>query len=96
MSQIPSFNIKIHRCNEEAVAFPDIELQKELEFGKVAVIEQGMASGQTTLAFFFKDPESGKYFVAQTSALLMNALLKGVRGAEDHWAENPVENVWKK
>lgn len=96
MSKIPSFNIKVHRCNDETVAFPGIELQKELEFGKVAIMEQGMASGQTALAFFFKDPDSGKYFVAQTSAQLMHALLSGVKGAEDNWAENPVENIWKR
>lgn len=88
--------IKVHRCDQKDPAWPDITAEKELEFKNCTIIEQGMSGGGTAIAFTLTDPTTGMHYVVQTSADILRSLVGGIKGAEENWAENPVENVWKK
>lgn len=93
---MPMLNIKIHRCNQKEPAWPDLKAEKELEFKNATIIEQGTTSGGGAVMFTIADPENGKLYVAQTSVDILTMLMGAIKGAEENWADNPVENVWKK
>lgn len=92
---MPHMNITIHRCDLKVPSW-DFDFDKELAFNECVIIEQGMGSGKTAIAFAFKDSATGKNYVVQTSADILRSLVAAVKGAEEHWAANPVENIWKK
>lgn len=87
-------SIKIHRCNQEEPAWDD-KFELELELDRCTIIEQGMGSGEPAIAFSMVDPSTGKRWVAQTSATIIDNLAAAIRGAKGFWAKNPVENIWK-
>lgn len=88
-------DIRVHRCNVKESAWPDQKVDGQLEFGKCTIIEQGTSGGLTSVAFTLTDHGTGKQYMAQITAGLLEMLMGSVRGAEGNWAENPVENIWK-
>lgn len=92
---MPHLNIRIHRCNEKEPAWPDQQLEGELQFDKCTIIEQGMSSGEPSLAFTLVDPATGKEYMAQTSVGILDMIQGALNGARAHWKENPVKNIWK-
>lgn len=92
---MPHLDIKVHRCNEKEPVFSEVQPKAELELQKAAILEAGMASGEPSVTFFLKDPSSGEFYMAQTSVGILNMLMSAINGAKGHWAENPVENIWK-
>lgn len=92
---MPSLKIKVHRCDQKEPAWPDLKSEKEYAFENCTVVEKGMSSGETAIMFTLTDPETGKHYIAQTSANILRSLMGAVKGAEEHWAENPVKNIWK-
>lgn len=94
MISILALNFIIHRCDQKDP--PTFESQKELEFVKYMLIEQGVWTGKTMLAFTLTDPITAQHYYAQIPADDLRALLAGVEGSEKYWATNPVKHVWKK
>jgi ABC-type proline/glycine betaine transport system substrate-binding protein len=92
---MPHLDIRIHRCNEKEPAWPNQKVETELKFGQTAILEQGTTGGNASITFALTDPATGKVYAAQLTAGLLDMLYSAVKGAKEHWLENPVENVWK-
>lgn len=94
---MPNLRIQIQRQNDPNKLFPEFadRLIYESEFAGCAILESGMESGKTSLSFYV-EAEGGKLILVQTSADIIKTLYGAITGAEERWAEEPVENIWKK
>lgn len=66
----------------------DRTADKELRFEHAVILEAGMSSGKTSVSFGLTDMD-GKYYIAQTSAAILEVLLAAIKGAEANWREHP-------
>lgn len=58
----------------------------ELTLVDAIILERGTVKGLTSVSFGMRDV-NGKYYNAQTSAAIVNALVAAIRGAEARWLE---------
>lgn len=66
----------------------DVQAKEELRFEHAVILEAGMSSGKTSVSFGLTN-QKGEYFIAQTSAAILEVLVGAIKGAEAHWRDNP-------
>lgn len=84
---MPHLNIKIQRVLDPNPALPGIDAE-EATIKNVIILEQGMASGDASVAFHIETP-SGDHYIAQTSAKLLKSLVIALQGAEERFKTTP-------
>lgn len=85
-------DVILHRCNETEPPFfvEKDKMQSELQFQQCAIIEKGMKSGQTVVAFTLKDPKTGNVWISQMAAELLITVAHNIKAAEERWNDNPM------
>lgn len=85
--------IKVHERDNDEPTFPEYQ-NKTIVEGKLAgfgIMENGMQSGNTSVAFFVEMPD-GSITVAQVSAGIMDGLAAALRGAEERFSAKKTRN----
>lgn len=90
ITDMPYLNIVIHRADKKEPSLPEYGDAKGLEIDHCALIERGTASGRAVIAFGLRNPGTGELFTAQLTEGLFDMITGGLRGAKEHWRENPV------
>ena len=80
-------NIKIQELGDPP-PFPQLTADDitETNLTDFVVLQDGMASGKTSISFFSKDA-AGKVYFTQTSGAMFQAVASALAGAEQRWKE---------
>lgn len=79
---MPNVNIIVHRKNDPDPALHfDVKEVTMVRLEKMIIVEGGMESGKTSVAFILQDPD-GKVLIAETSGALLHGMESALRGFE--------------
>lgn len=82
-------DVKIVSKEDTKPVWPDIASVPEGELERFCVLQGGMESGRSSVAFLIK-LDDGTHVLVQTSAELMDMMAGAARGARMRWGEIPV------
>lgn len=84
---MPRLNLIVKRKKDKTPAV-NKPVFMELRIDDCVILEGGMASGSPSISFGMYD-QHGNYYIAQTSFAILDTITHAVKGAQDHWRENP-------
>ncbi len=90
--------IIIHRCNNpertKSSVIPEDIVNYEGQLLNVTILEQGTSGGNAAIVFTMHSNDGYSFF--QLTEGNFNGIVASLKGAKEHWQENPVESIYKK